>query len=222
MPFMPSRKTRYRSGHNKSIRWLDLRLLSLPLRDGRNRRSRSTPIIRSSLPIAIDRGSVILERVPPKKLRIARRRGAEIVELMPPDPPAVLARRALADRRYAVLASLASERVTAPVALAASAPVVSMRHGGELTTSVSFDPGAGAFVATSREGAHRRVVFVGPSLTLACSAANAALQALAPLESLIRARENHCYRRTRPQYLQEVHFADALRTLGQWAGADLD
>jgi hypothetical protein len=97
-----------------------------------------------------------------------------------------------------------------------------MRHGGELTTTVGFDPGAGAFVATCREGAHRRVVFVGPSLTLACSAANDALQALAPLESLIRARENHCYRRARPQYLQEVHFSDALRTLGQWAGADHD
>jgi hypothetical protein len=156
------------------------------------------------------------------KLRIALRRGAEIVEPMPPDPPAVLARRALADRKYAVLASLPSERVTAPIALAASAPVVSMRHGGELITSVDFDPGAGAFVASSREGAHSRVVFVGPSLTLACAAANEALQALAPLESLIRARENHCYRRTRPQFLQEVHFADALRTLGQWAGADQD
>ena len=141
---------------------------------------------------------------------------------MPPDPPAVLASRALADRRYAVLATLASERVTAPVALAASAPVASARHGREVTAAVGFDPGAGAFVATSREGAHSHVVFVGPSLTLACSAANEALQALAPLESLIRARENHCYRRTRPQYLQEVHFSDALRTLGQWAGSDQD
>jgi hypothetical protein len=78
-----------------------------------------------------------------------------------------------------------------------------MRHGGELTTIVGFDPGAEAFVATIREDAHSHVVFIGPSLTLACSAANEALRALAPLESLIRAHENHCYRRTRPQYLQE-------------------
>jgi hypothetical protein len=42
-----------------------------PLRDGRNRRSRSTRISRSSVPIAMDRRCVILGRVPPKKSRIA-------------------------------------------------------------------------------------------------------------------------------------------------------
>jgi hypothetical protein len=141
---------------------------------------------------------------------------------MPNDPPASLARRALADRGYAVLANLASHRLTRPVTLASSSPVVSRRDGGALITAVGFDPRAGEFVATSREGDGTHTLFVGASLTLACSAANEALEALAPLESLIRPREDHVYRRTGPQYLQEVHFSCALRMLGALAGESQD
>jgi hypothetical protein len=134
------------------------------------------------------------------------------------DPPAALARRALADRRYAVLANLASDRLTRPVTLASSSPVVSRQGGGALVTAVGFDPEAGEFMATSREGDRTHTLFVGGSLTLACSAATEALEALAPLESLIRPREDHLYRRTRPQYPQEVHFSDALSVLGALVG----
>jgi hypothetical protein len=47
-----------------------------------------------------------------------------------------------------------------------------------------------------------------------------AFETLAPLESLIRARLGDLYRRTPPQYLQEVHFCEALKRLGELAGAD--
>ena len=64
-----------------------------------------------------------------------------------------------------------------------------------------------------------REVFRGPSLTLACSAANQAIEDLAPLPSAIRAPKAAPYRRTRPAYEQDVHFAEALRRLGELAGA---
>jgi hypothetical protein len=110
--------------------------------------------------------------------------------------------------------------VSWPVTLTSSAPIVSARNRGELSVLVGFDRGIREFVVTSRGGAGIHPVFVGPSLTLACSAANQALQVLAPLESLIRSRAGDLYRRTRPQYLQEVHFSDALRALGELADAD--
>lgn len=43
---------------------------------------------------------------------------------------------------------------------------------------------------------------------------------LAPLETLIRARAGDLYQRTRPQYLQEVHFSAARRALGELAGTE--
>ena len=64
-------------------------------------------------------------------------------------------------------------------------------------------------------------LFSGPSLPLACSAANQALADLAPLASAITPRKAARYRRTRPAYEQDVHFADALNRLGELAGADL-
>ena len=63
-----------------------------------------------------------------------------------------------------------------------------------------------------------REVFRGPSLTLACSAANQAIEDLAPLPSASD-RQAAQYRRTRPAYEQDVHFAEALRRLGELAGA---
>jgi hypothetical protein len=104
--------------------------------------------------------------------------------------------------------------------LASSAPAVSSQGDSELTVAVSFDPRSRQFVATRMEGAQSHRVHSGPSLTLACSAANQAFETLAPLESLICARDGDLYRRTRPQYLQEVHFCEALKRLGELAGAD--
>jgi hypothetical protein len=121
---------------------------------------------------------------------------------------------------YTILARLASQRANASVTLASSAPLASTQGAGELTSAVELNPEVCRFVATTREGARTRLVFTGPSLTLACAAANQALEARAPLESLIQPPEDYLYRRTRPQYLQEVHFCDALRRLGELAAAD--
>jgi hypothetical protein len=74
--------------------------------------------------------------------------------------------------------------VSWPVTLTSSAPIVSARDGGELTVLVGFERGTREFVASSREGAGIHPVFVGPSLTLACSAANQARQMLAPLSTV--------------------------------------
>ena len=112
------------------------------------------------------------------------------------------------------------ERVSWPVTLTTSAPIISARDGEALTFQVGFDRETREFVATSREGGHIHPIFVGPSLTLACSAANQALQALAPLETLIRSRPDDPYWRTRPQYLQEVHFGDALAALRELVAAE--
>jgi hypothetical protein len=125
---------------------------------------------------------------------------------------------ALARKRYWVLAKLAAQCGDSPVMLASSAPAVSSQGDRELTVAVSFDPGSCQFIATRVEGATSHRVDSGPSLTLACSAANQALETLAPLESLIRERPGDLYRRTRPQYLQEVHFCEALKRLGELAG----
>ena len=111
----------------------------------------------------------------------------------------------------------ASKHVDSLVTLASSAPVQSTRGGRELAVTVSFDPDSCRFVA-SLEGAETRRVFSGPSLILACSAANEALEALAPLETLIGGGEGASYRRTRPQYLQEARFCDALKRLRELAG----
>ena len=126
---------------------------------------------------------------------------------------------ALARQTYWVLAELAAQHVDSPVTLASSAPVVASRGDGELTVAVSFEPGSCQFVATRVEGRFRHTVYFGPSLVLACSSANQALLMLAPLESLVCARDGDAYRRTRPQYRQEVRFCDALTHLGQLAGA---
>src|ERR1700746_3371628 len=126
---------------------------------------------------------------------------------MPPDQLANQAADALAARRYDILAALAATRTESPVLLHASAPAVSNRGADELTVTVSFDPRPWAFVASRSAGSGALPVFSGPSLTLACAAANEALNALAPLESLIVERRGDLYRRTCPQYLQEVHFS---------------
>src|SRR5436190_22919736 len=72
------------------------------------------------------------------------------------------------------------------------------------------------------EDVHHHRVYWGPSLTLACSAANQALDTLARLETFIRVCEGDPYRRTCPQYEQEVHFHRALLRLAELAGADQD
>ena len=128
------------------------------------------------------------------------------------------AARALAARRYSVLAVLAAGRVTAPVVLATSAPLRAVGRGSELVVTVMFVPVAREFVAARAEGGGVREVFRGPSLPLACSAANQALEGLAPLPSGARAPKAVHYRRTRPAYQQDVHLAQALRRLGELAG----
>lgn len=101
--------------------------------------------------------------------------------------------------------------------LATSAPAVS-EQGDELTVAVSFEPTSGEFVATKAANGQIEQVFSGPSLRLACSAANQALEDLAPLETLIQEPAPGRYRRTRPQYQQEVRFALALERLAELGG----
>lgn len=127
---------------------------------------------------------------------------------------------ALARNAFWVLAQLAAQRISTPVTLDRSAPAVSTRGGAELSVAVSFDPRTRQFVASRLEGAQSHTVHRGPSLSLACAAANQAFEALAPLETLIVVRPRDLYRRTHPQYLQEIHFCDALKRLGEVAGAD--
>jgi hypothetical protein len=129
------------------------------------------------------------------------------------------AARALTTRRYTVLAALAAERVRAPAVLDTSAPLRAIGRGSELVVTVTFVPAAREFAAATAEDDVVRKVFRGPSLTLACSAANQALEDLAPLPSAVRAPKAVHYRRTRPAYEQDVHFAEALRRLGELAGA---
>jgi hypothetical protein len=135
--------------------------------------------------------------------------------------PSRQAAEGLARGTYWSLAQLAAQRAEAPVTLTASPPAKSNRGERELTVTVSFDPRSCHFVAAYAEDAHHHRVYCGPSLTLACSAANQALDALAPLETFIRARDGDRYQRTRPQYEQEVHFHRALQ-LAELAGADQD
>ena len=136
------------------------------------------------------------------------------------DPPGRQAAEGLARGTYWSLAKLAAQRAEAPVTLATSPPAKSNRGEPDLTVAVSFDPRSCQFVATCGEDAHHYRVYSGPSLTLACSAANRALDTLAPLETFIRVCEGDPYRRTCPQYEQEVHFHRALVRLAELAGAD--
>ncbi|MFZ0973470.1 MAG: hypothetical protein WAN22_14670 [Solirubrobacteraceae bacterium] len=122
-------------------------------------------------------------------------------------------------RRYGVLAALAAGRATAPAVLHTSAPLRAVRRGSELVVTVTFAPASREFVAATAEDDVVREVFRGPSLPLACSAANQAIENAAPLPSAIRPSRRLRYSRTRPAYEQDVHFAKALRRLGELAGA---
>ena len=95
--------------------------------------------------------------------------------------------RALATRRYTTLAAIAARRVTAPTVLDTSAPLRAIGRGSELVVTVTFVPASREFVAATAEGGVVREVFRGPSLPLACAAANQALEGLAPLPSATRA-----------------------------------
>jgi hypothetical protein len=136
------------------------------------------------------------------------------------NPPGGQAAEALARAAYWSLARLAAQRVAGAVTLATSPPAESNHGERDLTVVVSFDPRSCQFIATCDGGAQRERVYLGPSLTLACSAANQALETLAPLESLIHACDGDRYRRTHPQYQQEVHFRRALELLAELAGTD--
>jgi hypothetical protein len=129
------------------------------------------------------------------------------------------ASRALSARRYSVLAGLAAQRVSAPAVLDTSPPLHAIGRGSELVVTVTIVPAAREFAAATAEDDVVREVFRGPSLTLACAAASQALEDLAPLPSAVRAPRAVHYRRTRPAYEQDVHFAEALRRLGELAGA---
>ena len=126
--------------------------------------------------------------------------------------------RALATRRYPVLVALAAPGMIGPAVLHTSAPLLAVGHDSELVVTVTFAPASCEFVAATAEGDEVREVFRGPSLPLACSAANQALEDISPLPRPIRVPSAGRYRRTRPAYEQEVHFAEALRRLGELAG----
>ena len=136
-----------------------------------------------------------------------------------PEPLHEAASRALAARRYSVLAALAAGRVTAPTVLHTSAPLLAVGRGSELVVTVTFAPASREFVAATAEDDVVREIFRGPSLPLACATANQALEGLAPLPSAPRPPRRARYSRTRPAYEQDVHFAEALRRLGELAGA---
>jgi hypothetical protein len=135
------------------------------------------------------------------------------------EPLHELAARALAARGYTTLAALAARRVSAPTVLDTSAPLLAVGRDSELVATVTFVPSPREFVAATAEDEIVREVFRGPSLTLACAAANQALEHEAPLPSAIRPSRPLRYTRTRPAYEQDVHFADALGRLGELAGA---
>ena len=139
--------------------------------------------------------------------------------LVAPEPLHEAASRALAARRYSVLAALAAQRVSAPAVLDTSTLLRAIGRGRELVVTVTFVPATREFAAATAEDDVVGEVFRGPSLTLACSAANQALEDLAPLPSAVRAPKAVHYRRTRPAYERDVQFAQALRRLGELAGA---
>jgi hypothetical protein len=88
-----------------------------------------------------------------------------------------------------------------------------------LIAIVTFAPASCRFNAAIVQEGRVHELFSGPSLPLACSAANQALEDLAPLATAVRPPRAARYRRTRPAYEQDVHFADALGRLGELAGA---
>jgi hypothetical protein len=143
-----------------------------------------------------------------------RRRDASIA----PESLHDAASNALATRRYTVLAALAAQRATAPAVLQTSAPLLAVGRGSELVVTVTFAPASREFVAATAEDDVAREIFRGASLPLACSAANQALEDVSPLPSAIRAPSRPRYSRTRTAYEQDVHFAKALRRLGELAG----
>ena len=128
------------------------------------------------------------------------------------------ASRAVATRRYTVLAALAASGETAPAVLHTSAPLLAVGRDSELVVTVTFVPASSEFVAATAKDDVVREVFRGQSLPLACAAANQALEDAAPLPSAIRSTRRLRYSRTRPAYEQDVHFAEALRRLGELAG----
>jgi hypothetical protein len=124
---------------------------------------------------------------------------------------------ALATRQYTVLAALAGPGMSAPAVLHTSAPLLAVGRDSQLVATVTFAPASREFVAATAEGDVMREVFRGPSLPLACSAANQALEDAAPLPSAIQPSRRLRYTRTRPAYEQGVHFDEALRRLGELA-----
>jgi hypothetical protein len=91
------------------------------------------------------------------------------------EPVHEAASRALVTRRYTVLAELAATRVKAPAILDTSAPLRAIGRDSELVVTVTFAPASREFFAGTAEGDEVREVFRGPSLPLACAAANQAL-----------------------------------------------
>jgi hypothetical protein len=63
---------------------------------------------------------------------------------------------------------------------------------------------------------------ISPGRSSPPRAANQALETLAPLRTLICPREGDLYRRTRPQYLQELRFREALEALADLADVHHD
>lgn len=137
----------------------------------------------------------------------------------PPLSPPSCAAVALQARRYGLLASPAAERVATPVVLHTSAPLLAPERGSELVATVSFAPASCGFIAATAGLRRRARGISGSSLTLACSEANQALEGLAPLPRVTGSTTGMEHRRNRTAYEQDVHFAEALRRVGELAGA---
>ena len=131
-------------------------------------------------------------------------------------PNAVITETMITAATSANGSSAGNRRVTAPTVLDISAPLRAIGRGSAVVVTVTFAPASRKFVAATAEDGRVREVFRGPSLTLACSAANQALEDLAPLPGAVRAPKAVHYRRTRPAYEQDVHFAAAHRRLVSW------
>jgi hypothetical protein len=135
-----------------------------------------------------------------------------------PEPLDEASSRGLAARRYSVLAWLAARRVRAPAVLDTSPLLRGTGRGSELVATVTFVQRRASSrprpPRTSRPGglprsqAHAGLLGREPG-------ARGPLRFPAPSEA---PKAVH-YRRTRPAYEQDVHFAEAVRRLGELAGA---
>jgi hypothetical protein len=131
------------------------------------------------------------------------------------EPLPEVAARALATRRYTILAALAAGRVTAPTVLDTSAALLAVGRDSELVATVTFVP-----APVSSSPPPRRTTWSAKSSADRVSRWHARRQiSRSRIPSAIRPSRPLRYTRTRPAYEQDVHFEDAAGRLGELAGA---